>query len=78
MFSILGPAAAGILAKLGAGPEIQALPPAHSQLFGMGGSAPTLIASGGGLPGPGFSVILDEAGAAPLWRSLLSQVWLLC
>lgn len=35
---------------------------------------PVIAASGGGLPGPGYTFICDESMAAPLWKALSGVV----
>lgn len=33
-----------------------------------------IVVSGGGLPGPGYTLIADESVATDVWRALTSQV----
>lgn len=35
---------------------------------------PVIVVSGGGLPGPGYTLIADESVATDVWRALTSQV----
>ena len=65
MFSLAGPESTSILEGLGA-PA-----PAPDQVSLMGfQNSPVVVAAGGGLSGPGYTLIADELAAGELWRSL--------
>jgi len=68
MFSILGPASDAIMTELQAGDLVGAAPGTHAVL-GFGGK-PVVAFVGGGLPGPGYTLIVEESAAADLWRAL--------
>lgn len=68
MFSLLGPQADEIMQQLQAGAIVGAPHGTHT-LLSFGGK-PVIAASGGGLPGPGYTFICDESMAAPLWKAL--------
>ncbi|KAL3132705.1 hypothetical protein ABBQ32_009213 [Trebouxia sp. C0010 RCD-2024] len=65
MFSLAGPESASVLEGLGASA------PASDQVSLMGfQNSPVIVAAGGGLSGPGYTLIADELAAGELWRSL--------
>lgn len=65
MFSLAGPESASVLEGLGA----PAPAPHQVSLMGFQNS-PVIMAAGGGLSGPGYTLIADELAAGELWRSL--------
>ena len=65
MFSLAGPDATKVLEELGA-PA-----PAAKQVILKGfQNSPVVVAAGGGLSGPGYTLIADELAAGELWRSV--------
>lgn len=72
MLSLLGPESDGVMAGLGAA-ALVGTPHGTHTLLGFGGR-PVVAASGGGLAGPGYTLIMDEAVAGDLWRALAAKV----
>lgn len=72
MFLLAGAGSHAVLEELGAGDVIRAPRLTHS-LFNQGGK-PVIVASGSGLAVEGYTIIVDEAGAAELWKTLLAKV----
>ena len=49
-------------------------PYCRHQLLKFGSGAPVIIAVGTGLAVPGYTIIVDEAGAADLYAALVNKV----
>jgi hypothetical protein len=71
MLSVLGPGADAVMRELQAG-DLVGRPPGSHLVLGLGGR-PVVAAVGGGLPGPGYTLVADEAAAGELWRSLTAR-----
>lgn len=54
--------------------RLEGEPYCHHQLLKFGSSAPVIIAVGTGLALPGYTLIVDEAGAADLYAALVNKV----
>ncbi|PRW61168.1 glycine cleavage system T [Chlorella sorokiniana] len=71
MFSVLGPQADAVMQQMQAGGICGAPYGTHTLLSFRG--KPVIVVSGGGLSGPGYTLIADESVAADVWRALTSQ-----
>mmetsp|Transcript_25622 Transcript_25622/g.35398 ORF Transcript_25622/g.35398 Transcript_25622/m.35398 type:complete len:508 (+) Transcript_25622:152-1675(+) len=69
MFTLLGPTSNDILAQMKVEPAVLEAPEGSHSLLNFQGS-PVLLAVGGGLPVPGFTLIVDDAVGADLWSFL--------
>ncbi|KAG7670677.1 hypothetical protein Ndes2526B_g00461 [Nannochloris sp. 'desiccata'] len=67
MFSLLGPESDAVMQELAAGDEIVGAPYGTHTVLGFGGK-PVITMVGGGLPGPGYTLIVEESAAGDLWR----------
>lgn len=68
MFSVLGPESDAVMRELAAGDIVGAAPGTHA-VFSFGGK-PVIAAAGGGLPGPGYTLLVEETAAADLWAAI--------
>ncbi|KAI7836281.1 hypothetical protein COHA_009869 [Chlorella ohadii] len=71
MFSLLGPQADAVMQQLQAAGICGAPYGTHTLLSYQG--KPVIVMAGGGLPGPGYTFIVDESVATDVWRALTSQ-----
>jgi folate-binding protein YgfZ len=72
MFSLLGPESDAIMVELAAGDEIVGAAYGTHTVLGFGGK-PVIAMVGGGLPGPGYTLIVEESAAADLWRVISAR-----
>ena len=71
MFSLLGPESDAVMVELAAG-DIVGAPYGTHTVLGFGGK-PVIAMVGGGLPGPGYTLIVEESAAADLWRVISAR-----
>ena len=71
MFSLLGPESDAVMKELAAG-EIVGAPYGSHIVLGFGGK-PVVAMVGGGLRGPGYTLIVEESAAADLWRAISAR-----
>jgi folate-binding protein YgfZ len=72
MFSLLGPESDAVMVELAAGDDIVGAPYGTHTVLGFGGK-PVIAMVGGGLPGPGYTLIVEESAAADLWRVIAAR-----
>lgn len=71
MFSLIGPQSDDLMSSLLPKPLLRAPVGTHA-VFGFGGK-PVVVAVGGGLVGRGYTMIIEESGAADLWEALVAK-----
>jgi tRNA-modifying protein YgfZ len=72
MFSLVGPESDAVMVELAAGDDIVGAPYGTHTVLGFGGK-PVIAMVGGGLPGPGYTLIVEESIAADLWRVIAAR-----
>lgn len=72
MFSLIGPESDAVMLELAAGDDIVGAEYGTHTVLGFGGK-PVIVIVGGGLPGPGYTLIVEESVAADLWRVLAAR-----
>jgi len=71
MMCLVGPSSREVLAQLQVGDVLDAPYASHSLLNFKG--SPVVVAAGGGLPVPGYTLIADRTVAGELWSALVSK-----
>jgi glycine cleavage system aminomethyltransferase T len=75
MFTLLGPAAAEVMAEWGTDGVCQQLDECNHATVGFNGSPVVIFKSSGLGPAvPGWTFVLDEGAAAEFWRKIALQV----
>jgi len=72
IFSLIGPESDAVMLELAVGDDIVGAPYGTHTVLGFGGK-PVIAIVGGGLPGPGYTLIVEESVSADLWRVLAAR-----